>query len=286
VAIEFLAGVDKMKSRLQKLIMSREPVALSFVLFFIVFWGCGIIESGESLRPIEGKINFRVEEGYESYNSVSEPKVMLTMSTEKIYGCFNYTIQSRISILGNIILVDVSGIFMPEVCFTALGPARSRSVLPISPGQYSLRFSWNGKKDRYALTLTDSSIAIAQQEANFTNPTADLFWRYPQSSFAYLCGALVETSWICDDFLDTLRSEISLEEFRFPEFGVIPYADSSNGHYYNMPAKYFIYNSEEDFDKAGDLLKAYAKRVTKNYSGVGLSLINWKNLQYLSWLYD
>ena len=58
------------------------------------------------------------------------------------------------------------------------------------------------------------------------------------------------------------------------------------GHHYDMPAKYFFYEKDEDFDKAGEILKSYTQNVIAQYSGVGISLINWKNKKYLSWLFD
>ena len=40
------------------------------------------------------------------------------------------------------------------------------------------------------------------------------------------------------------------------------------------------------FDKAGEILKEYTKNNITQNSGIGISLINWNNKQYLSWLFD
>ena len=70
----------------------------------------------------------------------------------------------------------------------------------------------------------------------------------------------------------------------FPEYGQIPYPASSDGHYYEMPAKYFIYENERDFETAGEILRVYSNNIVSQYEGVGIKLINWKNKIYRSWL--
>ena len=260
------------------------PVLICFFLFFnsFVFLSCNYLgSSGNEIIPIEGNIVFSIQEIYKNYDSISEPSIILAMSTEKIYPCCNYTLLSEVLVRDNKISVNLSGISIPEIGLTALGPASSSSFLDISPDEYLLDFSYIDLEDKYVVTVTDSSIKIREIESQFTNPRFKLYWRYPPNSFVYLCGTTIETSWMCDDFLDTLLREIDIEEFKFENSGEIPYPLMSKGHYYDMPAKYFYYDKDEDFDKAGEILKEYTKNnITQN------SLINWNNKQYLSWLFD
>ncbi len=257
-----------------------------FASSLFVFLGCSIFKSEES-KPIEGNIIFSVKEGYRDYSSISEPSIMLSMVTEKIYPCCNWSIICDVIVDGNIVSVDFLGIYIPEICLTALGPAHYTSFLDIPEGEYSLYFTYKGVVDAYVLTVTDSSIKISGNVSpEFTKPKFYQFWRYPPNSLVYLCGTTTETSWICEDFLDTLLSEVNLEQFQFPNSGKIPYPCSSDGHYYDMPAKYFFYEKDEDFDKAGKILESYTQNIIAHYSGIGISLINWKNKEYLSWLFD
>jgi len=257
-------------------------VLFSIAVFVFIFQSCDISNS-DKLRPIEGNIIFSVQERYKDYESISEPSIMLSMVTEKIFGCYNWSIISEITVDRNKILLDFLGIYAPKICATALGPARSTSFLNISEGEYSLYFSYRGVTDRYVLNVSDSSIKITEGVSQFTEPKFKLFWRYPPNSFAYLCGTTTETSWMCDVFLDTLFSEIMLEEFQFPDSGEIPYPCSTSGYYYNAPVKYFLYEKDEDFDRAGEILKAYTHEVIEQHMGIGISLINRKNKRYYSW---
>lgn len=262
--------------------ISKINISFLFIIpLLVAFLGCDLIypvKKQTSLNSVEGNIIFSVKEGYEKNDS--EPKIMLSMFTEKIYSCANYRIIPDIEVQGNEIFVNILGIEVPDICLTALGPATSVSFLNISNGKYSLYFSCEGRTDKYILTVTDSSIQVfedATDTSRFTKPGFKLYWRYPRNSFVYSCVTTYETSWICQDFLDTLLSQIRLREFQFPDSGVIPYPRS---------ARYFIYEKEEDFDKAGEILKSYTKRVISRYSGVGIALINWKNKFYYSWLFE
>ena len=211
---------------------------------------------------------------------------MLYMETEEWYPYCNYSIDFDISRLGNEVTVKILGIYMPSIGLPAFGPASAREFLDLPGGVYLINFIYQFSVDKYVLTVSDSCLEVFTRTSEFTRPEFNTYWRYPPNSFVYLCGTTIETSWICQDFLDTLLAEVDLQEFFFPDYGEICYPRSSMGHYYDMPARYFLYDGDEDFDRAGEVLEAYTRAVIDNYSGVGLSLWNWKNEEYASWLFD
>jgi len=255
-----------------------------FLLSIFFFINCKVDKPTYSkYHPLEGKIIFSLTERYENYNEVGNPRIKLSMYTEKIYPCFNYFIVTKVLHLDKKISVKVLGIAIPNYCLYALGPARYETFLDLPEGEYPLSFSYEGAIDRYVLELSVSSIKVTCKDSSFTRLEFPLVWRYPPMSFAYLCGTTTETMWICDDFLDSLQSNLNIVEFQFPDSGIIPYPTSSMGYYYDMPAKYFLYDKEEDFDYAIELLKRYSQEVIVNYEGVGVSLINWRNKSYGSW---
>ena len=71
------------------------------VIFLFTFLNCDILDSGKDLRSIEGDIIFSVYEGYEHYDSISEPGIMLSMISEKIYPCYNLSIEHETSVESN-----------------------------------------------------------------------------------------------------------------------------------------------------------------------------------------
>jgi len=253
----------------------------------LLLLGCGVFDSSEGeLRPLEGNIVFRFQEGYPHYDRGSEPGIVLSMATEKGYPCCNWSIRCQVTVQNQEIFILVSGIHVPAGCYTAFGPATARKFLGLSAGEYSVQFAYRNLTDSYSLTVTDSSVEITGHTSRFTKPEYKLLWRYPSNSFAYLCGTTAETAWICKDFADTLLGELNLEEFQFPECGEIPYPCSSAGHHYDTPARYFLYQKEEHFDKAGEILRSYTHQVITQHIGTSISLIGWNNKRYLSWLLD
>ena len=249
--------------------------------FFITH--CSITD----LLPVEGKVLFSVMEIHRSYDCNCAPDITLTMKTEKVYGNPCYQIKTEMFSSGGQIDLKILGIKAPEgLCADVLGPATVTKVLDLPEGTYALNLCYNYAVDRYHLIVNADSLQVVSTVPSFSQPEFTVFWRFPPNSFAYLCGTMTETSWICDDFLSRLLKEVDLEEIHFPDYGEIPYPRSSQGHHYNAPARYFKYDKEEDFDRAGELLKSYAESVTANYQGVGLSLTNWEGRFFYSWLFE
>ncbi len=248
--------------------------------YLLITGGCA-----SDLHSIEGRIFFKVYEGYEFEQLEGRPRIILEMRTEKIYGCCNNRIVSEINRSGSYISINLKGILFPEICLTAMGPAVSLDFLDLPEGVYSLNFLEWSSPDRHTLIVRNDAIEVKPGLSHFTAPDCIVFWRYPENSFAYYCGTMIETAWICDEFLVRLSDEINLEEFRFPDYGEIPYARSSQGHYYDAAARFFRYQTEEDFNSAGEILAAYSREFSSEWEGIGLSLRNWKNRHFSSWLF-
>jgi hypothetical protein len=263
----------------------RLRVSVIFIFLVSVFLAthCSVSD----LLPVEGKIFFGVMETHRSYDCNCAPDITLTMKTEKDYSCLDYQIKTEISRAGGQIDLKILGIKPPEgILMPAFGAATASRVLDLPEGTYALNLYYNYAVDRYHLIINADSLQVVSTVLSFSQPEFNVFWRYPANSFAYLCGTTTETSWICDDFLSRLLKEVDLEELFFPDYGEIPYPRSSEGNHYNAPGRYFRYQTEDDFDRAGEVLKSYAESVTSNCQGVGLSLTNWKGRFFYSWLFE
>jgi hypothetical protein len=244
--------------------------------------GCGILDSNSNCAPIEGPVIFSIVEDHIPYYDEKDPEIWIFLETEKIYGCMNFTINTKIEFQEDTISVELLSIYKPDGCFTALGPARFDSTLTLEPGEYCLLFCSMGKTDIYNLEVTDSYIRVQEQISEVTYPGVNLVWRYPENSFAYDCRTAEETAWICSDFHDSLVTIGNLIEFSFPDSGLILYPVSSQGHTYNHDVFYFLYDNEADFDLAGTRLEAYSEAVISQYIGVKIYLVNWRNKKYQS----
>ena len=200
----------------------------------------GVIDASyEEITPsrkadIEGKLLLNIREHYGDHK-IGEANVAFYLATEKIYGCSNFEIMTRSDVHEHHISIEATGILMPGICLTSLGPASGGIGLTLSHGDYSLQLTYGDIMEKYTLSITDASITMKESSSSLDGNT---LWRRPRHSFVYLCGTTTETSWICDDFLKTLQSQIELEEIFFPESGQLPYPRTGGGHQYDMPARF------------------------------------------------
>jgi hypothetical protein len=245
--------------------------------------------SQESVTPPEGRFFFTVKEAYQGGKEGVEPSLFLLTETEKIYGCCNCSIAASYRRLGALLAVDILGIRLPVICLDALGPAHRGDFLELEEGVYSLEFSHASQKSAYELEVTRDALTVSLASSPLTEfavPKFSVWWRYPRNSFVYLCGTTEATAWIYEDFLQRLRATVELEEIEFPASGELGYPRAPQGHHVDHPARYFIYANDDVFRAAGEALRAYIRDVIGHPSGVGISLRNWKNESYLSWMMD
>ncbi|MCJ7554776.1 MAG: hypothetical protein MUO34_12935 [Ignavibacteriaceae bacterium] len=258
---------------------------LILILNFLFFTSCDILESdSSSLSPLDSKIDFKVIESYDNYETISTPKFFMELISEKIYGCCNYGIATDYKIGDKTIDINILGIDKPGVCLTALGPANGRIKLGELSGVYEITIKGEGFVNKYNLLISDSLIILDGKETPHTKPLIYFLYRYPKNSFAYLCGTTLSDTSICGGFIDTLKSVIDITEFYFSDIAEIPYPSSSQGHYYDAKARYFYYKTEEEFDKIQEVMKSYKQTYFPNDNGVGLSIVNWINKKFYSWL--
>lgn len=233
--------------------------------------------------PIEGSILFSLREGYAKIGEVADPEIILSMATQSIYGCCNYSIVARTCFDGATFEVNLQGIYIPDICLTALGPATFRRPVNLPTGTFEFIISSADTIDRYEVTITETSISLQAIETRFTIPRSTLVWRYPENSFACVCGTMEETAWICGDFADSLLAMPNLQSFVFPDSGTVPYPTESSGHWHDDPARYYLYENESDYDAAGELLRRYSLETIAQYSGVTIYLVNYRNKWFRSW---
>jgi hypothetical protein len=197
----------------------RGPVIMLLAFCILLNVHCDVFDTsdreGGSIEPFEGRVRFWIGEAYEPPNMAGIPSITLFMTTEKDYPCCNFSILNSIFVGDGSIKIYLLGIYEPDICLTAIGPATSQSALNLAPGEYLLQFILDGDIDEFSLTLSDSSISVVGDGSQFMTAARSLVWRYPPQSFVYLCGTTTETSWICSDFLDSLVATGLFELYQF-----------------------------------------------------------------------
>lgn len=92
--------------------------------------------------------------------------LLLVCTTQKIYGCGNYSIHYKIDKTTNRIDIAFEGIKTPNICLTSLGPATTfidLGTLPIGLYQLNLTINRTVKKGELVVTPDRYSISIPNQ---------------------------------------------------------------------------------------------------------------------------
>jgi len=85
----------------------------------------------DKLQPIHGGIQFTLAERPPGPESADVPMMYLSMHTDEIYGCCNYSLVQETVVGSEELSVKLKGIYMPDICLTAPGPALSSHTLDI-----------------------------------------------------------------------------------------------------------------------------------------------------------
>jgi hypothetical protein len=183
--------------------------------------------------------------------------------------------------------IDLQGISLPGfMCLTALGPAVSEISYEEAPLETELEIKDGELVDRYDVHITEEYVDIRKMKGSFTTLNGNRFYLKPENSFYFICGTLQTKSELCGEFDSLLRDESGISEFQFPEDGIIPYPSMSQGNQFNASATYYIYDSIEDFESAGQLLEQFTKERIGRTDGNSLSITNWRNEGYRSWSFQ
>lgn len=250
-------------------------ILLLFVVLQLVLTSCTNEEV--NYEGISSNLLLDIRETYPN-REISEPTLTFFVETEEQYPCYNYQIIAQTSLKNGLLNIDILGTDIGDLCLTAFGPAILTFELDESVDMITI--ANNGKKDTYLISIIESSVKINSSRSTFSSFEYNTYFRFPENSFAYLCGTLVEDSNVCDEFEQFLKNNLTLEEFEFPLNGKVPYPHSSDGYWSNAPAKYFKYQDSNDLTKAGELLNDFYTTELSNKEGLGLSIVGWNNVYF------
>ncbi len=254
---------------------------LYIVLFIILFVSCEpeettVIDEEILITDIE----FYPEERY-SGNDQSLPTLKLALRTSEIYPCFNYQIDFDESFKNNEMTINITGIHKPDLCLAAFGPAYGFLELPETTEK--LKIERAEKTDVYEVNINSKQIEILPKNAEFTDLVNTVTFRYPENSFAVVCGTNLEQTDLCANFLEKLDDISSLSSYTFPSNGRIPYPDSSSGNWNNTPSKYFIYENESTFENVLQQFEMFVQDSLSPDDGNSIGIITWDNRTYYSY---
>jgi hypothetical protein len=207
------------------------------------------------------------------------------IKTQNSFACINFGIAIEKFIVNNTLIIRLDRIIQSNVCLTAIGPATTYVDLPENIDSLIMI---NGHSiDGYLVNVTKESITIKSINSSFSLLTQNRAksFRIPENTFSYECEMSLNETNIFNEFLKILKDNLSITEFNFNGDGYKPYGQNYVENNRQSLNKYFHYENELEFDRAGELLKSYvlSKNINKNTSAY-INLTSWNNKKYLSWM--
>ncbi|SHF94444.1 hypothetical protein SAMN05444483_103329 [Salegentibacter echinorum] len=254
---------------------------LLFLLCVLTFASCDT-EDDTVLndKTLTTAIEFYAKEVYKD-NKKGRPHLNLILKTEKPFPCANFTINFTQNFKNGKLTIHISGINKSDICLTAIGPATGYLELPEKTQQ--LNIVRGDQIDKYRVNINSKKIEIVSQEQEFTKLVNPITLRYPENSFAVICGTNLEQTYLCEDFLTKLKEIEALTPYNFPKNGRIPYPDSSSGNWINTASTYYLYENEDALNKTVDYLKTFTQENLSKSEGNSLSIITWDNQRIYSY---
>lgn len=215
-------------------------------------------------------------------NTVETPTLKLRLKTVDEFSCVNYGLITTEFINDDEFIIRFEEITEPTQCLTAMGPAVSE--INLTENIKKLVFINGNIIDIYSINIDNQKIDISLIENNFTTSLYDKTYRYPENSFAFVCGTNSNNTQLYDDFLTILLNNQELTAFEFIGAGRVPYPETSSGHWVNHPSRYFTYTNVSEFESLGQILSDFTDQNIIPNSGVSIRLISWDNRKHLSWI--
>jgi hypothetical protein len=161
----------------------------------------------------------------------------------------------------------------------------------LDPGEYDVKIDYRDQSSRFVLSVTDTSMSVRSPWLSPKSSSVpltilwDLYWRMKINECVLLCETeLPESSW-CQDYLDTITSEVKLTPVVYPSWGVRPFEAilPEPGLWDPWSYQYFMYDDTSDFARAGGLLKAYSLKLENRGISSYVYLVDYRQRAYYSW---
>ena len=135
----------------------------AFLILILTFFGLSCSpEMAEPGSSVGSDIKVSLREGI----SEEGRRLLIISETIEIFPCYNYYLITKQRFRGDEITMTYSGISIPEICLTALGPARSEEYFNLENGVYSITFINAGVPNVGQLAVDDEKYVLELQ-----NPT-------------------------------------------------------------------------------------------------------------------
>lgn len=186
---------------------------------------------------------------------LSDSKNVLNINSETIeqQPCINHSLIAKHEINGNNIQIRYSGIYRPDICLTAIGPARTGYSFDLSNGNYNIEFINDNISNSALLSVDNEKYIIKMLSASNIIVERDTLYKIPIRTYWGTIGYHQESSEVLvDSFFDSLKQvNANFRTYKDGDYGYFTISDSNiqpptfHGYYF-MEAIIFEFDGNEE----------------------------------------
>mgnify|MGYP000857685431 CR=1 FL=1 len=209
------------------------------------------------------------------------------LQTDKAYPCINYSLITNSTTRTDKISIEVLGIYTPEVCLTAIGPASSAiPVTSIQNNTYDIEFKIGTNISTGKLICTSNEFKLQMNDLLQIKINGPVLKRVPVSTIWGTVGYHNSTSIDkVNEFISTIKtagaSELTLEDGNYNYFEIEngKIKEPTNSGYWFT--KTFVYKFSGD----KNLIRSIVKDYSKNFGDLmSISVHGDMGEEFLGWI--
>jgi hypothetical protein len=211
----------------------------------------------------------------------------LSLLTDSAYPCVNYSLITNSSATTTKITVDILGVYTPDICATAIGPATS--VIPFSNIQnksYDIEFKIGSNISKGKLVCTAGEFSLQMDDLLQIKIDGPVLKRIPDNiiwgTVGYHNSSTIDK---VNEFLASLKAagakDVSLDNGNYNYFAIengTVVEPTNMGYYFT---KSFVYSYTGDKNLIREIVKDYGKNYT---SSMSIRVYGDKGEEYLGWM--
>ena len=156
------------------------------------------------LDPIGSDINVTLLE----HLSEEGAELKIRSETVELQPCINFYLTTEFSYSAEGLKINYPGIYKPEVCLTAIGPATSEKVFPFKNGTYEVEFVNEGVSNKGELIVDDEKYSMELFSPVNVFVEKETLYKIPENTYWGIIGYHDESSaGLPQKFRDELKAE-------------------------------------------------------------------------------
>ncbi|GHA41655.1 hypothetical protein GCM10007103_23680 [Salinimicrobium marinum] len=193
------------------------------------------------------------------------PELKIRSETVEQQPCMNYGLVTEFNYAPEGLKINYPGIYIPEVCLTAIGPATSERIFPYENGTYEIEFVNEGVSNKGKLIVDDEKYFMELFSPVNVFVENETLFKIPENTYWGIIGYHEESSAaLAQKFTDELKAENAVfEQHKDGHYGYFEIANGAmqlpelHGYWFAEPV---IFRFDGELEQLKSIVADFAAR--------------------------